>query len=125
MKKRYSFLLVLVFLSIMFYAPKLILPKIYDYNYTSASNNYKKAQYSGYVANKFIDSTQHNYKTVILVEKDAVNSIIFDFEIGGLYEFIEINDTIVKDIGSLSISLSRSNLDTIIEMEIYNGPGVN
>jgi|SRR5690606_9468421 len=83
-----------------------------------ASEYYSEDQYYGIVMDKFIDREQHNYKTIIIRNENYERSVLFDFEIGGLYEFIEIGDSISKNVNSLDFQLVREGLDTIMPMKV-------
>ncbi|WP_115121940.1 hypothetical protein [Marinirhabdus gelatinilytica] len=85
-----------------------------------ASEYYKEYTYSGLVTNKFIDSKQHNYQTVIIQNGEEKDILLLDFETSGLFDFIEVGDSIFKKKSSLKLRLIRSELDTIIEMQIFD-----
>ncbi len=85
-----------------------------------ASEYYREDVFSGLVLNKYIDSKQHNYKTLIVGNDNKEHRILFDFEIGGLYEFIQIGDSIFKKKDTLDVRLKRNKMDTIITMKIYD-----
>ncbi len=53
-----------------------------------------KDEYSGDVINKFIDKKQHDYRTVVIKQENNEHTIIFSFVMRGLYEFIEVGDTL-------------------------------
>jgi hypothetical protein len=77
-------------------------------------------EFNGTVTQKYIDRNQHNYETVILENETLKQTILFDFVMGGLYEFIEVGDTLSKKSGSLDLRLKRRDLDTLIIMQIYD-----
>jgi len=85
-----------------------------------ASKYYSEDQYFGIVIDKFIDRDQHNYKTVVIKNLKETRKVLFDFEIGGLYDFIEVGDSISKNINSLDFRLIREDLDTVVQMKIYD-----
>jgi|TARA_R100000541_G_scaffold54364_2_gene62844 hypothetical protein len=85
-----------------------------------ASEYYKEYTYSGLVTNKFIDSEQHNYRTVIIRNDEKSDIFLLDFETSGLFEFIQVGDSIFKKKNSLNLRLKRYQLDTIIKMQIYD-----
>lgn len=46
--------------------------------------------------------------------------MIFSFVIDGLYDYIEKGDTLSKKSGTLDLRLKRKNLNTVINMRIYD-----
>jgi|GEM_PF-1526293 len=73
-------------------------------------------EYSGVVTNKFIDKKEHNFRKVVIQENGQKRTILYNFENGGLFDFISINDSIIKTEGNLKVQIIRSNLDTVINM---------
>lgn len=67
--------------------------------------------YRGVVINKFIDSTQHNYPTIVIKKMDNSR---FKFDLthdkSGIYNFLLIGDTIVKRKESYQIEVSRNGM---------------
>ena len=85
-----------------------------------ASEYYKEYSYEGIVSNKFIDNEQHNYQTVLIQNGQKTDKLLLDFETSGLFEFIKVGDSIFKKKNSLKLKLVRFELDTIIELKIYD-----
>ncbi len=125
MKNKYVLVLVMFYLSVIFFLIYLFYIKVLELNDKKVNDVYREAQYSGYVIKKYIDSTQHNFKTIVLKEKKDVSSILFDFEIGGFYEFVQVGDSISKQSGALKIYLKRKDFDTIVNIQIYDGNGLD
>jgi hypothetical protein len=74
---------------------------------------YKKEKgiyYNGVVTKKFINSEEHNYKTVLL---NNGQELWMNWDLSGLYEFIEINDSIMKNSGSYAVKVYRDSLEYI------------
>ncbi|WP_339700045.1 hypothetical protein [uncultured Marixanthomonas sp.] len=120
MKKVYIFILFLILLSAVLLIIFLFYNKVLEMTDKKASDFYKEDDYKGIVVNKFIDTEQHNYHKVVVKKEENQQTILFDHENGGLFEFIKIGDSLTKTRGNLKIRLQRENLDTIIKMEIYD-----
>ena len=72
---------------------------------------YEKEKYNffnGIVTNKFINKKEHNYKTLIL---DGKRTIWMNWDLSGLYEFIQTNDSIIKNKGSYEVKLYRNSIE--------------
>ncbi len=82
-----------------------------------AVNAYKIEEYEGLIVDKFIDRKEHNFKKVIINENNQQRVILFDIEISGLYDFLEIGDSIIKNKGELRVRVIRNELDTILKMK--------
>ncbi|MBK6284586.1 MAG: hypothetical protein IPF54_19895 [Draconibacterium sp.] len=70
----------------------------------------KGIYYNGVVTKKFINSEEHNYKTVLL---NNGQELWMNWDLSGLYEFIEINDSIMKNSGSYAVKVYRDSLEYI------------
>ena len=81
---------------------------------------YREESYSGKVLDRYIDTDQHNYHKIILEENNNERIILMDWEIGGLFNFVQKGDTLHKESGSLDVNLKRKDLDTIITMKFYS-----
>ena len=68
----------------------------------------RKKTYAGFVTDKFIDKEEHNYKTLILNKQQT---IWMNWDVSGLYEFIEVNDSLSKDSGSYELKVYRDSLE--------------
>lgn len=79
-------------------------------------NIYKSKSFSGLVTKRYIDKEQHGYHKVILINEGKENVVIMDWEKGGLFNFIQVGDTLNKSSGSLNVHLKREKLDTVIKM---------
>jgi uncharacterized ion transporter superfamily protein YfcC len=73
---------------------------------------------NGVVVDKYIDEQNHNYE--ILVIKDIKSNIsvknIFNNDESIFFEYVQINDTLKKEAGSLKICIKRNNKDTCINL---------
>ncbi|PQJ15335.1 hypothetical protein BST99_05920 [Aureicoccus marinus] len=75
--------------------------------------------YSGVVTNKFIDSSQHLYKKVFIKEKYGTKVVLFNGEVGGMFDLIKIGDSISKKEGTNEVRVRRKKLDTVISLRFY------
>lgn len=64
--------------------------------------------YHGFVAKKIINKEEHNYKTVILSNGQE---LWMNWDLSGLYDFIEVNDSIVKNRGSYEVHVYRNSVE--------------
>jgi len=74
---------------------------------------------NGMISEKYIDKQNHSDNTIIVVENDIEKTFFLDFEIGGMYDFLEIGDSIVKNKQQLSIRIIRGSMDTVLTFK-YN-----
>jgi hypothetical protein len=87
---------------------------------SDAKRIFKDVVYDGVLTNKFVDKEQHNYKKIILKDFNGRESThILDLESGGLYDYLEIGDTIYKKRGELFLKLKRKKIDTIIHLKFW------
>jgi hypothetical protein len=87
---------------------------------SDAKRIFKDVVYDGVLTNKFVDKKQHNYKKIILKDFNGRESThILDLESGGLYDYLEIGDTIYKKRGELFLKLKRKKNDTIIHLKFW------
>ena len=87
-----------------------------------AVNAYRIEEYSGVIINKFVDRDEHNFKKVILNENNLERVILLDIEQGGLFEFLNIGDSIIKTKDNLKVRVIRNDIDTTIEMKFASPP---
>jgi hypothetical protein len=78
---------------------------------------YKAKEFSGIVTKRYIDVKEHGYHKIILNDNGKEEVVILDWEKGGLFNLIEVGDTLNKESGKLNIHLKREGLDTIINMQ--------
>ncbi len=79
-------------------------------------------EYNGIIIDKYIDENQHNFKKIIINEEFKKRTILFNIEIGGIYEYFEIGDSIIKQSGSLQVRIIRQDLDTTLLMKFVDLP---
>ena len=121
MKKLILFVcLLLVILSLGIYIMTLYNQSVKDLTNNDSTDYYKRKEFKGLVIKKFIDKYQHNSRTIIIKENNDNDTLIMDFVMGNVYQYIKEGDSLSKNKGSLDLNLKRNDLDTIIHMEIYN-----
>lgn len=68
----------------------------------------KNILYSGIVVDKYRDSTDHFDRKIELYKS---TKILMEWDESGLYEFIQPNDSIVKDTGSYEVRVYRDSVE--------------
>ncbi|TKG90688.1 hypothetical protein EYV94_22750 [Puteibacter caeruleilacunae] len=102
---------------------KIIAPSSEDY-IEAVVNSYKCKEFNGTIIDKYIDEENSNFKKIIFENNKDAEVILFGYEVRKVYEFLMIGDIIQKEKGSLFMSVSRSNLDTIIEFQFLDARGI-
>lgn len=64
---------------------------------------------NGKVKRKYIDTKNHNYQLFILQTKYSVDTIAWESDKSDFYLDMEINDSVIKEVNSLSIVLKNNN----------------
>jgi hypothetical protein len=74
---------------------------------------FKQLSINGHVTRKYIDKKEHNYPILeVLTPEGSVQKINLSLDQSGLFEFVQINDSINKLSDSLRVNLVRSSVDT-------------
>lgn len=120
MKKVYVIFIIFCLLIIGSIIIYLFTKKVLELTGGDPSEYYRNDVYSGVVIKKFIDRQKHDYRTIIIEQENKEHTVIFSFVMGGLYEFIEVGDTLSKKSGTLDLRLKRKDLDTLIKMQIFD-----
>lgn len=81
---------------------------------------YRARNFSGLIVDKYIDRKQHSYEKIVINENNQERVIIFNPEKGGLFNFLEVGDSIIKTEGNLKVLVIREDTDTIINMRFTN-----
>jgi hypothetical protein len=115
MKKIASILIAALLISII-----ILLNRNNDYFFSRAICYEKKEMNNYYfysvVTNKYTDSTQHNYNTLLIkdLSRENIVKIYIENESGGFYARIFIGDTIIKEKGSLVVkNKTQGWIDTL------------
>lgn len=107
-----SFLAVLTFMIIITQTNKV--------DQSTYEKNYKGMECIGRVTKKFIDIDNHSYERVVVREEYKEDGgFILNVETSGLYEFLQVNDSIIKKSGTLDVRVIREDLDTTLVMSVY------
>jgi len=86
-------------------------------SYDNVVKSYRQEKYSGVIINKFIDKDEHMNKKVIVKHKYGEKVILFNFEAGGLYDYLIVGDSVIKNDGEIKLRVIRNDIDTTIEMK--------
>ncbi len=85
--------------------------------------DFKRYKYDYVLINKYLDSTQHSYPTLIL--QDSQGNKIKNQDLikdnSGLFDFVNIGDSIKKKEGDSLVNVINNRLDTIIEVDFGCG----
>ncbi|MDO3641587.1 hypothetical protein [Mucilaginibacter sp. L3T2-6] len=93
--------------------------------YTLPTNCYHEAierriEFHGLVTKKFIDSDDHNFQAIVLGHSFFENKIyITEHEDSVVWKEIRVNDTIIKQKGSLTYYLIRGKQKIAIPVKFY------
>lgn len=73
---------------------------------------------NGKVVNKYIDSSQHSYETIIIREfKDQhLETVLFDLDTTDAFMKININDSVLKEINNDSLFRLTNNKKALISV---------
>jgi hypothetical protein len=83
-----------------------------DYNYLI------DLEFIGVVNKKYIDNQNHGAKTLDILATEGITKWPIAADRSGCYEYLSINDSIVKEIGSYDVFVYRNQvLDTIFKID--------
>ena len=73
--------------------------------------------------NKYIDSSQHSYPTLILQDDrgDHFKNLDLIFDKGDLFDFLSVGDSIKKEKGTAMVTVINSKMDTTIKVDFGCG----
>ena len=67
-------------------------------------------QYSGIVVEKFVDSMNHNNKTILIrTQRGQFNKQIYNKDKSGLFEYVELADSITKKHSTYRVDVYRNS----------------
>jgi hypothetical protein len=75
---------------------------------------YKIKEFKGKVLKKYIDKNNHQNKTLIIKDNGNEKTVFMNADIGGVFEYISIGDSVSKNKGELFVLVNRKKIDTII-----------
>ena len=82
------------------------------------SEDFKKEKYSGKIEKKYIDQKQHGYEMLVISKTNGRDSSEYNSEQSGFWDFVQINDSILKKENSNEIYII--NKDTSFIINYYN-----
>ena len=83
---------------------------------------YRNDEYSGIVITKYVDRENHMRKTVEVREEFSKKTITLDADTGRFFEFVQPNDSIVKNHGELFVTVKRNGVTSKIDFR-FRCPG--
>lgn len=107
-------------LSFLFFGIRLFLsfPSLND-SACNSLENFKNYNYDYLILNKYLDSTQHSYPTLVLQDaqgnKFENQDLIVDNS--GLFDFLTIGDSIKKKQGTVLVRVKNNKTDTTFEAD--------
>jgi len=82
-----------------------------DRNYISNYGNQIKFQrYEGEVVKKYYEQKSKNYPSLLLRNRFGDQVVILAFDKSGVFDFVEVGDSIFKRYGSLELTVKRNDL---------------
>jgi hypothetical protein len=79
--------------------------------------------YEGIIVEKYLDEKDHNRHIIVLENTEGRDRRDFTFQSLGLFNFLEVGDSIVKERQSIDLSIKREKLDTVIQLDFGNIKG--
>lgn len=106
--KKYKISFIIIFGFLLFY----IIQGIIEEKHAPCDilNQFMNYDFNGIIIDKFIDSTDHSTKTVIIKDfnQDNLDTLkLLDWDGSGVYYKMKLNDTIFKKMGENAIDLSN------------------
>lgn len=84
------------------------------------AHSYFNKDFDGVVTKKFIDWDNHGFRKIVLVNQTETREVRLDYEWQGLFEFIQVGDSISKEQHNLDMRLRRKGADTMIRLNFSN-----
>ncbi|MEM9078707.1 MAG: hypothetical protein AAGC43_16825 [Bacteroidota bacterium] len=76
------------------------------------------SKYGGIVVARYVDTTNHNYRVLkIRQELFGIKKKYFDNHSERLFNFIQVGDSLFKDMESTKLRIKRRDLDTVIPLD--------
>ena len=106
---------------IFFFIAKNAIPSNEDQQ-KSIVDYFLNQEFNGIVESVFIDEENHQYKTVLVKEKNEIKKLLLDFDASPLFFIIKKGDSLQKKLNQLNVKINRTGIDTIIEFEFVFNP---
>jgi hypothetical protein len=70
----------------------------------------KNREFKGILKEKYIDKKQHFSKVLKVTSSSENDILVLTFDKSGLFDYLQINDSIIKESGSLELEIFRNDL---------------
>jgi hypothetical protein len=78
---------------------------------------FKMEKFSGRIEKKYIEKKEHNYKMLVISKDNGRDSFRYDNERSGFWDFVQINDSIIKRENSFEIYIIKKDTSFIIDFD--------
>jgi hypothetical protein len=78
---------------------------------------FKREKFSGRIEKKYIDKKEHNYKMLVISKDNGRDSSSYNNERSGFWDFVQINDSIIKKENSFEIYIIKKDTSFIIDFD--------
>jgi hypothetical protein len=103
-----KFVIPFLFIGWMFYV--LFCPHNQGLSSCDIENIIKSKNVNGKIIAKYIDIENHSYKMIKLIRSNGQKvKLDFSFDKSGFYDYIEIDDTLIKEQGSIEVRVKNKN----------------
>jgi hypothetical protein len=108
--KKYIQVLIPIGLFLIFLI-KVIIPQFSINTECVKYDEFLLMSFNGVILQKYIDSTQHSYKTIVIKNfgNTKPQELLLDFDRTNTYNMLKIHDTIYKEIHNDSLFIVRNN----------------
>ena len=95
----------------------IIINKIVDCSHNDYCKEFGKQKFNGKIVNKYIDTNNHNYQMLIIQKYDLRDSLAFNTDLSGFYDYIKTNDTVEKVENSNEIKIINRDTSFFINFD--------
>jgi hypothetical protein len=78
---------------------------------------FKKEKFSGRIEKKYIDKKEHNYKMLVISNDRGRDSSSYNNDRSGFWDFVQINDSVIKRENSFEIYIIKKDTSFIIDFD--------
>jgi len=78
--------------------------------YKSAYESVKFTKYEGKISKKFFFKNSQNYPSILVKNKLGTQKIMFIYDKSGLYEYLQVGDSIYKEYGKYDVFIIRDSV---------------